>query len=110
VRFLDVLMSKVVLAKDVLDRNSKVLFGIFGAIQNSGHFPPLEFLNEFFMKGNDPCDQDGRMASWPPFNLTSSEYAEVKNWWLINHPGTLETDLESSTWTEWCCKILELNQ
>lgn len=87
-------------AKRVLDENAKVLYGIFGVISCSGYFPPLPFLNEFFMAGSDPCDQDERMDSWCPFTLTSSEYEEVKAWWLVSRPGTVESALGSECWDD----------
>ncbi|AAS61128.1 hypothetical protein CQP30_19815 [Yersinia pestis] len=95
-------------AKRVLDENAKVLYGIFGVISCSGYFPPLPFLNEFFMAGSDPCDQDERMDSWCPFTLTSSEYEEVKAWWLVSRPGTVESALGSECWDDWIQEILEL--
>ena len=49
-------------AKLVLEADEAVLYGIFGLIGASVYFPPRDFLNEFLMVGNDPCDQDGRMS------------------------------------------------
>src|ERR1035437_3982398 len=72
-------------AKRVLADDEAVLFGIFGVIGTSGYFPPSAFLNEFFMHGNDPCDQDGRMKEWTPFTLSPEEYREVFSWWVLSH-------------------------
>ena len=52
-------MDNIDHAKRVLEDNTNVLYGIFGIISGSGCFPPLLFLNEFFLAGSDPCDQDG---------------------------------------------------
>jgi hypothetical protein len=73
--------SPINLAKKVLLENTKVLYGIFGIINTSGFFPPRGFLNEFLEGGSDPCDQDGRMDSWIPFELSESEYEIIKKWW-----------------------------
>jgi hypothetical protein len=54
-------MAYLQLAKNVLLENATVLYGVFGVIEESGYFPPREFLNEFFMIGHDPCDQDRRL-------------------------------------------------
>jgi hypothetical protein len=47
--------------KRVLSADEAVPYGIFGMIAPSGVFAPQAFLNEFFGRGYDPCDQDGRM-------------------------------------------------
>lgn len=101
-------MDNINNAKRVLDENSKVLYGIFGIIDSSGYFPPLPFLNEFLIAGNDPCDQDGRMDRWHPFALTISEYEEVKAWWFASRPGTVESTLGSDCWSDWVQELLEL--
>ncbi|WP_145482259.1 hypothetical protein [Yersinia rohdei] len=101
-------MDSINNAKRVLDENSKVLYGIFGVISGSGYFPPLPFLNEFFLVGNDPCDQDDRMARWRPFTLTFSEYEVVKAWWLESRPNTVESQLGCECWGDWVQELLEL--
>jgi hypothetical protein len=101
-------MDNISKAKRVLDENTEVLYGIFGVISGSGYFPPLPFLNEFFLGGSDPCDQDGRMGRWRPFTLTISEYEVVKAWWLEACPGTVEAELGSECWADWVQEILEL--
>ncbi len=98
----------VELAKKVLSDNSKVLYGIFGVIESSGYFPPREFLNQFLDKGNDPCDQDGRMESWTPFILNAVEYDAVKVWWLSKYPGVVINDLGATSWDDWVVEIIEM--
>ncbi len=93
-------------AKQVLEANAGVLYGIFGVIEGTGYFPPLPFLNEFLAKGYDPCDQDGRMADWVPFTLSPEAYAEVKSWWLKRNPGAVEDALEATSWEEWVQTLL----
>lgn len=100
-------MDNIDNARRVLEENTKVLYGIFGIIDFSGYFPPLPFLNEFFIAGSDPCDQDGRMSCWRPFTLTISEYEEVKAWWVSSRPGTVESPLNSECWSDWIQEILE---
>ncbi|WP_419963027.1 hypothetical protein [Pantoea vagans] len=100
-------MDNIDNARRVLEENTKVLYGIFGIIDVSGYFPPLPFLNEFFIAGSDPCDQDGRMRCWRPFTLTISEYKEVKAWWVSSRPGTVESPLNSECWSDWTQEILE---
>jgi len=95
------------LAKNVLTENSKVLYGIFGVIESSGFFPPREFLNQFLLQGNDPCDQDRRMDNWPPFELNEIEYEKVKKWWLSIHPGSIVDDLGEENWDDWAVEIIE---
>ena len=94
-------------AKNVLTENSQVLYGIFGVVRGSGFFPPRLFLNEFLSAGSDPCDQDGRMASWVPFELTAEEYLEIKKWWVSLYPNTIEDALAQSSWQEWSVAIIE---
>jgi hypothetical protein len=94
-------------AKRILIENSKVLYGIFGIVKGSGYFPPNEFLNQFLLKGSDPCDQDGRMKDWKPFALSSDNYLLVKEWWVRENPGTVEDSLGADDWMEWTLKILE---
>lgn len=101
-------MDNINQAKRVLDENTKVLYGIFGVIDGSGYFPPLSFLNEFFLVGCDPCDQDERMGRWRPFTLTSSEYEVVKAWWVASRPNTIESQLGCECWGDWVQEILEL--
>ncbi len=99
--------SAITEAKRVLTENSKVLYGFFGVVESSGVFPPRDFLNEFLLVGYDPCDQDGRMENWPPFNLTHEEYTQVKEWWLQSHPGAQEDSLGESCWDDWATALLE---
>jgi hypothetical protein len=98
--------DKITLAKRVLSDNAKVLYGIFGIINTSGYFPPRSFLNEFLMGGNDPCDQDGRMKSWKPFELSVAEYPHVLSWWQSKYPNTVENDLGVENWSDWVQVIL----
>lgn len=100
-------MDNIDHAKRVLEDNTNVLYGIFGIISGSGYFPPLPFLNEFFLTGSDPCDQDGRMGSWRRFALTLSEYEVVKTWWIENNPNTIESQLGCDCWNDWVQEILE---
>jgi len=100
-------MDNIHNAKRVLDENTKVLYGIFSIIDGSGYFPPLPFLNEFFIAGSDPCDQDSRMGHWRPFKLTPFEYEEVKAWWVSSRSGTVESPLNSECWSDWIQEILE---
>jgi hypothetical protein len=94
------------LAKIVLLENSKVLYGIFGVIKDTGYFPPQAFLNEFFSLGYDPCDQDQRMECWQPFLLTDDEYIVIKIWWATEHPNTIESSLNALNWDAWILEIL----
>ena len=96
------------LAKRVLTENSHVLYGIFGTIKVSGYFPPIQFLDQFFSQGSDPCDQDGRMDNWKPFVLSENEYKTIANWWVSNHPGTVEDDLGQASWDSWALEIVEM--
>ena len=100
-------MDNIDHAKRVLEDNTNVLYGIFGIISGSGYFPPLLFLNEFFLAGSDPCDQDGRMGRWRRFALTLSEYEVVKAWWIENNPNTIESQLGCDCWNDWVQEILE---
>jgi len=99
--------DQVALAKKVLSENTKVLYGIFGIIETSGYFPPRDFLNEFFLGGSDPCDQDGRMDSWIPFELSAEEYNLIQLWWQSKYPGTVVNKLNSESWNDWVQEILE---
>ena len=94
-------------AKQVLAANEAVQYGIFGVIAGSGYFPPCAFLNEFLMAGGDPCDQDGRMGSWMPFELSPAEYRAVLSWWSERHPGVVEDRLGAERWSEWVQKLLD---
>ena len=93
-------------AKRVLAANEAVLYGIFGVIGSSGCFPPREFLNDFLMRGNDPCDQDGRMSAWQPFTVSSEEYHQIKAWWVAGHAGAVEDALGANCWDDWVQEIL----
>jgi hypothetical protein len=95
-------------AKKVLAENSKVFYGIFGAIKASGYFPPRKFLNQFFERGSDPCDQDGRMDNWTPFELTEEEYDAILKWWFEDHPDVSVNDLGADNWNEWQSEIIEM--
>jgi hypothetical protein len=97
----------VALAKKILIENTKVLYGIFGIIDTSAYFPPLVFLNEFFMVGNDPCDQDGRMECWNPFKLNEAEYSQVFLWWQSTRPESVVDNLNTADWSDWVQEILE---
>ncbi len=101
------MQDKIALAKKVLSENTKVLYGIFGIIEASGYFPPRDFLNEFFLGGSDPCDQDGRMESWLPFALSAEEYNLIQLWWHSKYPGTVVDSLNSESWNDWVQEILE---
>lgn len=96
----------VATAKRVLAADESVLYGIFGVIGRTGYFPPRQFLNEFLMIGNDPCDQDGRMDRWQPFTLSQDEYDQVKWWWAAGHHGAVASDLGVGCWTDWVQVIL----
>jgi hypothetical protein len=91
------------LAKQVLVADETM--GIFGAIGPSGFFPPRTFLNEFFMAGSDPVDQDGLLKKllnlWQPFSLSDDEYEEIKAWWVAHHPGAVEDSLGADCWRDW---------
>ena len=87
-------------AKQVLAANEAVLYGIFGVIGSSGYFPPRDFLNDFLMQGNDPCDQDGRMCAWEPFAVSPEEYREIKTWWMADHAGAVEDSLGADCWDD----------
>ena len=95
-------------AKRVLSDNTKVLYGIFGIVASSDRFPPRSFLNEFLIAGNDPCDQDGRMASWSPLSLSSDEYSALKEWWISNHPDAAEDSLGVDCWGDWIQVVLNM--
>jgi hypothetical protein len=94
-------------AKQVLAADEAVLYGIFGVIGSSGFFPPRGFLNEFLMRGHDPCDQDGRMAPWRPFAVSPEEYRDLKAWWAGGHPGAVEDDLGTGCWDDWVQEMLD---
>jgi hypothetical protein len=99
--------SSLETAKQVLAANEKVLYGIFGVIGSSNFFPPQAFLNEFLMRGHDPCDQDGRMSAWQPFTVSPEEYHELKAWWVAGHAGATEASLGADGWDEWIQEILD---
>jgi hypothetical protein len=98
--------GSVELAKWVLVADEEVQFGIFGHIAWSGFFPPRAFLNEFLMRGHDPCDQDGRMPAWPPIAVSPQEYAALKAWWVARHAGAVEDALGAACWGDWVQEIL----
>lgn len=93
-------------AKRVLAANEAVLYGIFGVIASSNFFPPRIFLNEFLMRGSDPCDQDRRMAPRLPFVVSPDEYRELKAWWAVSHPAAVEDDLGTNCWDDWVQEML----
>ena len=88
----------------ILTANIHVPYGIF---DGSGYFPPLAFLNDFLLRGSDPCDQDCRMGTWRPFALTSEEYAIVTNWWLETNENAVVADLGCACWDDWVQEILD---
>jgi hypothetical protein len=98
--------NPVVSAKRVLEVNEAVLYGVFGMIRGSGYFPPRMFLNEFLMSGNDPCDQDQRMGTWMPIELSADDYREVLSWWVGRHPDAVEDRLGAECWNDWVHEIL----
>jgi hypothetical protein len=100
-------LERTAQAIDVLQRNSAVQHGIFGAIRFSGLFPPRMLLNDFLAQGQDLCDQDARMERWPPFILSEVEYSIVKSWWITRHPEAREDALDTSSWSEWSTAMLE---
>lgn len=97
------------LAIEILKENSKVLYGIFGEVESSNYFPPRVFLNEFLMQGNDPCDQDGRMDNWQPFEVSDDEYISVLNWWIENKSSNAKVeDLGVNNWNDWAVELIEM--
>ncbi|MFT3781033.1 MAG: hypothetical protein QM790_03445 [Nibricoccus sp.] len=94
------------LAKNILTGDTEVLYGIFGLVASSGYFPPRRFLNEFFAVGCDPCDQDNRMCTWKPFELTEDEYQHIKSWWQSLYPDAVEDSLGVSDWSDWSVVII----
>lgn len=94
-------------AKKLLTENTKILYGIFGVVECSPFFPPCDFLNEFFQKGSDPCDQDSRMGNWEPFELNTQEYEALASWWLKNHPNSTINALGVKNWEDWQIIIIE---
>ena len=100
-------MKSLEIARNVLSQNEKVQFGIFGLIGQSEYFPPHSFLNEFFMIGYDPCDQDQRMAKWDAFELNFEEYEMIRQWWLSDHPAAIKTLADVNSWADWIQEIIE---
>lgn len=98
--------SALEVAKQVLAANERVLYGIFGVVGSSGLFPPQALLNEFLMRGHDPCDQDRRMAAWKPFTVSAEEYRELKAWWVAGHANAVEDALGVDGWDEWVQQML----
>jgi hypothetical protein len=94
-------------AKLVLTQNREVLYGIFGQVSTSDLFPPRDILNEFLIRGHDPCDQDGRMKNWRPFKITENEYDEILKWWLKDYPNSVVDDLGANCWDDWAYEMLE---
>ncbi|MGR4048935.1 hypothetical protein [Kosakonia cowanii] len=101
------MMKQSAQAIHILNANIHVPYGIFSIIDGSGYFPPLAFLNEFFLRGSDPCDQDCRMGTWRPFALSSEEYAVVKEWWFASNKNAAVADLGCACWDEWVQEILD---
>lgn len=95
------------LANAILLRDKHVMYGIFGLVAASGCFPPRPLLNEFLAQGCDPCDQDGRMESWPPFALSDAQYLLVSEQWIATHPGATVDALGVGCWADWASKIIE---
>ena len=100
------MISAVERAKKVLADDERALYGVFGLVASSDLFPSMSLLNEFLSEGYDPCDQDGRMASWAPFSLSTEEFENVKSWWRESHPNTKEDALGATSWNEWVQAIL----
>lgn len=100
------MLDSIKVAQTVLTENASVTYGIFGIVESARLFPPSEFLNEFFQSGHDPCDQDGRMAPWPPFSLGIDDYLSIKEWWMARYPGAIEDDLGAGCWDDWVHELL----
>jgi hypothetical protein len=100
-------MKSIEIARIVLSKNETIPFGIFGLIGKSEYFPPRLFLNEFFMKGYDPCDQDQRMGTWDAFELDIEEYDAVRQWWISNHPRATRNLPDVNCWSDWVQEIVE---
>lgn len=98
--------NAAVSAKRILEANEVVRFGIFGEVAGSGYFPPRPFLNEFLMLGHDPCDQDQRMGTWTPTELSPEEYRDVLSWWVSRHADAVEDSLGVERWGDWVQQIL----
>ncbi|CAH0525772.1 hypothetical protein [Vibrio hippocampi] len=92
----------------ILSDNKKVMHGIFRFINGEKYFPPVEFINEFFEGGSDPCDQDCLMGEWEPFSLLEEEYQSVFNWWLRENPDAVIDYLNASDWSDWCVTLIEM--
>ncbi len=94
-------------AIDVISRNSNVEYGIFGIIDSSKFFPPRELLNTFLFRGSDPCDQDARMDSWEPFELSEDEFDLLFSWWKCAHKHSVVDALSCDNWSDWSVEIIE---
>lgn len=95
-------------AKNILSQNTMVLYGIFGIVDASDYFPTKNLLNQFFELGYDPCDQDGQMGTWDPFELTEKEFEIIVAWWLQDHPNARIDSLGAKVWSEWSYEIIEM--
>ncbi len=100
--------TELELAKTIISTNVGVLYGAFSIIDSSEYFPPLHILNDFLFTGTDACDQDGRMPDWEPFKLALDDYGFLKAWWFESHPDAREDALDSTSWNDWFCAVLEL--
>lgn len=99
--------SPVEKAKYIISANVTYSYGLFRHVCDSGLFPPHAMMNEFLMIGHFPEDQDGLTGKWRPFTLSTEEYDKVKEWWVIEHPGSVEDGLGQRDWSSWIGEILE---
>lgn len=99
--------NKSDLATTILEENTKILYGIFGVVIASGFFPTWHILNGFFSQGNDPCDQDGCMEAWRPFELDEEEYFVLLEWWLTVYPNSRVESFGVESWDDWIVEVVE---
>lgn len=45
-------------------------------------------------QGHDPADQDYLHIRWQPFEIDTSTYKELKDWWISINPDASEDWLE----------------
>jgi len=98
-------MDKIKLTQEILARSLS-----FEIAKSSNRFPPLSILNDFLLAGSDAADQDNLIGSWASFTLSEKEYEEIKKWWVINHPGSIEDSLgeEENNCNQWFYLASEL--